>query len=72
MNALEWFRAGHCYHSIAAALGTTEAVIERVIHKLRADERIAARCDASCRTEDASAKWSRTKAENAEIRRRRA
>ena len=72
MNALQLFRAGHAYYSIAAALGTTEAVIERVIHKLRADERIAARCDASRRTEDASAKWKRTKAENAEIRRRRA
>lgn len=72
MNALEWFRAGHCYHSIAAALGTTEAVIERVIHKLRADERIAARCDASGRTEDASAKWQRTKTQNADIRRRTA
>lgn len=70
MNALEWFRAGHDYPSIAAALGTTEAVIERVIHRLRADERIAARCDASRRTEDASAKWQRTKADNAEIRRR--
>ena len=70
MNALEWFRAGHDYHSIAAAIGTTEAVIERVIHRLRADERIAARC--ARRTEDASAKWQRTKTENAEIRRRRA
>jgi hypothetical protein len=72
MNALELFRSGHCYHSIAAALGTTEAVIERVIHRLRADERIAARCESSRRTEDASAKWQRTKTQNAEIRRRRA
>lgn len=72
MNALELFRAGHDYHSIAAALGTTEAVIERVIHRLRADERVAARCDALRRTEDASTKWQRTKAENAEIRRRTA
>lgn len=72
MSAIEWFRAGHDYHSIAAALGTTEAVIERVIHKLRADERIAARCDASRRPENSAAKWQRTKAKNAEIRRRSA
>lgn len=70
MNALQLFRAGHCYLEIAAAIGTTEAVIERVIHKLRADERIAARCDASRRTEDTAAKWTRTKAQLAEIRRR--
>lgn len=72
MNALELFRAGHDYHSIAAALGTTEAVIERVIHRLRADERIAARCDASRLTEDTAAKWRRTKARLEEIRRRSA
>lgn len=70
MNAIEWFRAGHDYHSIAAHFGTTEAVIERVIHGLRADERIAARCDAARRPEDTAAKWKRTKAELAEIRRR--
>lgn len=70
MNALELFRAGHCYLSIAAALGTTEAVIDRVIHRLRADERIAVRCNASRKTEDTAAKWQRTKELNAEIRRR--
>lgn len=69
MNVLELFRAGHCYHSIAVALGTTEDKIERVIHRLRTDERIAARCDASRRPEDTAAKWRRTKAQNAEIRR---
>lgn len=70
MNALDLFRAGHDYHSISAALGTTEAEIERVIHRLRADERIAARCDAARQTEDTAAKWQRTKERNAEIRRR--
>lgn len=48
MNALELFRAGHDYLSIAA------------------------RCDASRRTEDESAKWQRTKTQNAVIRRRTA
>lgn len=70
MNAIEWFRSGHDYHSIAAIFGTTEADIERVIHRLRADERIAARCNASRKTEDTAAKWRRTKERNAEIRRR--
>lgn len=72
MNALEWFRAGHDYHAIAAHFGTTEAVIERVIHRLRTDERIAARCDASRRPEHTAAKWQRTKARLEEIRRRSA
>lgn len=70
MNALDLFRSGNDYHSIAAIFSTTEAEIERIIHRLRADERISARCKASRKTEDTAAKWQRTKERNAEIRRR--
>lgn len=40
MNALELFRAGHDYIEIAAHFGTTEAVIEVVIDRLRTAERL--------------------------------
>lgn len=40
MTPLELFRAGYDYILIAQMKCTTEAVIERVIHKLRYDERI--------------------------------
>lgn len=70
MTALDMFRSGLDYQSIADRLGTTEEEIERIIHRLRADERINERRESTRKTEDTKAKWQRTKAQNAEIRRR--
>lgn len=38
MNALQLFRSGMDYISIASQLNTTEAVVERQIHRLRQEE----------------------------------
>jgi hypothetical protein len=40
MNALELFRSGFDYLQIASHLNTTEALVERRIHRLRRIERI--------------------------------
>lgn len=55
MNALELFRAGAGYIEIAAHFGTTEAVIERVIHRLRQAERMEDRARAASMKQDAIA-----------------
>lgn len=73
MNALELFREGHDYIEIATHFGTTEAIIERVIHKLRHAERLrehhnAPRADQSESRQDFS---ERTRSELREIRARR-
>lgn len=70
MTALDLFRSCLDYQSIADILGTTEEEIERIIHRLRQVERIIARWKAMRKAEDTKAKWQRTKAHNAEIRRR--
>lgn len=43
LNALDLFRRGHDYIEIAIHFGTTEAVIERVIHRLRISEQLGKR-----------------------------
>lgn len=55
MNALELFRAGAGYIEIAAHFQTTEAVIERVIHRLRQAERMQDRARAASMKQDAIA-----------------
>ena len=67
MNPLNLFRSGNDYIQIANVLKLTEAEVERIIHKLRADERTEKR-----RAESRRIRWIRTKANLDDIRRRNA
>lgn len=68
MNPLHLFRSGLDYIAIASCLRTTEAEVEREIHRLRAEERKVSR--PAPKPIDTAAKWQRTKAQLADIRRR--
>lgn len=67
MNAIKLFRAGHDYIQIANLLRTTEAEIERIIHRQRNEEIAAERRKANRRIE-----WKRNKERLAEMRKERA
>lgn len=77
MNALQMFRAGHDYIEIAAHFGTSEAVIERVIHRLRTAERLEDRAKAASVKQEAinllnrKVRDARTRDDLREIRARR-
>ena len=81
MSPLDLFRSGYDYIEVAAQFGTTEAVIERVIDRLRSSERMEDRQKAANAKFNAlallrrkardSAIWERTKADLSALRERR-
>jgi DNA-binding Lrp family transcriptional regulator len=62
-NALELFRSdgGKTYQQVAKALGTSEAEVERQIHRLRSDEKGDTAHDDYCRMKEASDRRARDK-----------
>jgi hypothetical protein len=74
-NPLAMFRAGADYIEIAAHFGTSEAIVERVIARLRDAQRMEDRLRAATIKQSAltllsrnSTNWQRRKAELAELR----